>query len=143
MMSLCRLAAILTTLVCAIFSTTLQAEDLQKLRKAIEEQKAVLLDVREKVEWDKAHLTAAHFAPLSQTSQDKEAKQFISRWTQDPELKIYCYSNTGKRAQVAADMYDRVGAKVIPLKASYRVLLEAGFKETRGADPKYDPRIKL
>ncbi|PQO33984.1 rhodanese-like domain-containing protein [Blastopirellula marina] len=134
------LLAVLGTL--AIASTTF-AVDLRELKREIEAEKAVLLDVREEVQWKKAHLILAVPCPFSKVSMDVEARKFIAPYVEVPDLKIYCFSEKGKVAVVASDMFKRVDAKVIPLSQSYQEFVAAGFKEKKGTDPDYDPSIPL
>lgn len=119
------------------------AEDLAQLQKAILEEKAIVLDVREKVEWNKAHLKLSRSVPISTISLDKEARKVAASLPDPAEVKIYTLSNTGKRAEVAAQLFERVGVKVTPLKQSYRSLVDAGFEEKKAGEPNYDPRIQL
>ncbi len=119
------------------------AVDLKEVKKEVDEGKAVLLDVREEVEWKKAHLVKAELVPLSTIATDAHAKKAIEKYTKDPDLKIYAYCQSGKRSVVASDMFKRVKADVIPITQSYQDLLDAGFKQTKGTDPKYDPPINV
>ncbi len=124
-------------------ASTALAIDLQELKKEIEAEKAVLLDVREEVQWKKAHLVLAVPCPFSKVSMDVEARKFISQYTSVPDLKIYCFSEKGKVAVVASDMFNRVDAKVIPITQPYHAFVAAGFKEKKAGDPDYDPSIPL
>lgn len=117
--------------------------DLQELKKEVDDGKAVLLDVREEVEWKKAHLTKAELVPLSSIATDKHAKKAIEKYTKDPEVKIYTYCRSGRRSVLAADMFKRVDAKVIAITESYQDLVDAGFKETKDTDPKLDPPLDM
>lgn len=117
--------------------------DLKEVKKEVDDGKAVLLDVREEVEWKKAHLTKAELVPLSSIATDKHARNAIEKFTKDPDLKIYAYCRSGRRSVLAADMFKRVDAKVIAITQSYQDLLDAGFKQTKDTDPKYDPPIDM
>ncbi|PQO44444.1 rhodanese-like domain-containing protein [Blastopirellula marina] len=119
------------------------AVDLRKLKKEIEEEKAVLLDVRERVQWKKAHLVESVSCPFSTFSMDVQARKFIAPYMADPNLKVYCFSQDGKVAVVASDMFNKVGAEVIAIKDHYQAFLNAGFTEKKGTDPDYDPNIPL
>jgi len=125
------------------FATLGFAVDLKELKKDVDQGKAVLLDVREEVEWKKAHLTKAELVPLSSIATDKHARKAIEKFTSDPDLKIYTYCQSGRRSVLAADMFKRVDAKVTPIKQSYQDLLDAGFKETKDTDPMFDPPIDM
>lgn len=125
------------------WSTLGYAVDLEEVKKQVDEGQAVLLDVREEVEWKKAHLSQAEFVPLSSIATDKHAKRAIEKYTKDPELKIYTYCRSGRRSVLAADMFKRVNAKVIAITQSYQDLIDAGFKETKDTDPKLDPPLTM
>ena len=119
------------------------AVDLRKLKKEIKEEKAVLLDVRERVQWNKTHLVDSVSCPFSTISMDVQARKFIAPYMADPNLKVYCFSQDGKVAVVASDMFNKVGAEVIAIKDHYHAFLNAGFTEKKGTDPDYDPSIPL
>ncbi|QDU77267.1 molybdopterin biosynthesis protein MoeB [Bremerella volcania] len=123
------------------FASSGSAVDLDELKKEVKDGKAVLLDVREEVEWKKAHLSKAELVPLSTIATDKHAKSAIEKYTKDPDLKVYTYCRSGRRSVLAADMFKRVDAKVIAITQSYQDLVDAGFKETKDTDPKFDPPI--
>lgn len=138
-----RTLPLLTVLGILTLATNVMAVDLRELKKEIEAEKAVLLDVREEVQWKKAHLVLAVPCPLSKVVLDSEARKFISQYTSKPDLKIYCFSENGRVALAASDMFKRVNAKVIPLSQSYQEFVVAGFKEKKAGDPDYDPSIPL
>ncbi|MBI1246897.1 hypothetical protein GC197_03525 [bacterium] len=117
--------------------------DLEKLLKQVEAGKAILLDVREKVEWKKFHLVDSESVPLSTVALDKTARSTIAKYTTNPDVKIYAISKTGQRSKVASDMFKRVDAEVIPVMQSYKELVAAGFKEVKGNDPYWEPPIKV
>ncbi|RCS50521.1 rhodanese-like domain-containing protein [Bremerella cremea] len=138
-----RVLPLLTILGSLAFASNVLAIDLRELKKEIEAEKAVLLDVREEVQWKKAHLVLAVPCPFSKVSMDVEARKFISPYTAVPDLKIYCFSEKGKVAVVASDMFNRVNAKVIPITQPYQDFVAAGFKEKKAGDPDYDPSIPI
>jgi phage shock protein E len=108
-------------------SADLTKDSLPTVQKNITEKKAVLVDVREKSEWDKGHVEGAIFLPLSglQTGIDPTALA-----KQVPKDKIiYTHCVVGKRSLTAADILERSGYQVRPLKAGYKELVAAGFKK--------------
>jgi len=124
-------------------ATSTYAVDLKELKKEVDDGKAILLDVREEVEWKKAHLSKAELVPLSTIGTDKHARKAIEKYDKDPDVKIYTYCRSGRRSVLAADMFKRVDAKVVAITKSYQDLVDAGFKETKATDPKYDPPIDM
>jgi rhodanese-related sulfurtransferase len=101
---------------------------LDTVKKNIDGKKAVLVDVREKSEWDAGHVDGAIFLPLSElqkgVDKDKVAKQL-------PKDKIvYTHCVVGKRSVTAGNILEKLGYEVRPLKPGYKELLEAGFKKS-------------
>ncbi|GAA4420028.1 rhodanese-like domain-containing protein [Bremerella cremea] len=120
-----------------------QAIDLKELKKNVEEGKAILLDVREEVEWKRAHLVDSESVPFSTISTDSMARRAAVRFPSDPDVKLYALSTDGRVSTLASDMFKRVNVEVIALKDSYRSLVNAGFKEVRGNDPNWQPPIPV
>ncbi|MFN3149247.1 rhodanese-like domain-containing protein [Bremerella sp.] len=137
----CLMFVALSVLGTLSFATLGYAVDLEELKKEVSDGKAILLDVREEVEWKKAHLSQAELVPLSSIATDKHAKSAIEKYAKDPDVKIYTYCRSGRRSVLAADMFKRVDAKVTAITKSYQDLIDAGFKETKDTDPKFDPPI--
>ncbi len=95
------------------------------VKKAVADDKAVLLDVREKSEWDAGHLKDARFLPLSVLQADPKAA-VIARVAPKDKI-IYCHCGSGIRSLKAADELKKFGYDVRPLKQGYTELLKAGF----------------
>jgi phage shock protein E len=90
-------------------------------------KKAVLLDVREKDEWDDGHLKDAMPAPISALKTADGAKRCLEKL---PKGKIvYTHCAVGGRALAAAKVLRQHGIDVRPLKAGYDDLVEAGFEK--------------
>ncbi len=69
---------------CIVVSTAAAADEhtkdsLDTVKKNVAAKKAVLLDVREKSEWDDGHLQDAMLAPLSELQTSAGAKRLIER----------------------------------------------------------------
>ena len=94
------------------------------VKKALEQKKAILLDVREQSEWDAGHLKDAKLVPLS-----KLKKGDAEKLTKDlPKDKvIYTHCRSGVRSLQAANILEKLGFKVRALKPGYKNLLKAGF----------------
>ena len=96
-----------------------------EVKKAIADGTAVLLDVREKSEWDDGHLKDAQHLPLSVLNGDLKAEDVAKV---APKDKIaYCHCGSGVRCLKAADALKKLGYDVRPLKPGYADLLKAGF----------------
>lgn len=102
-------------------------DSLAKVKKNIADEKAVLVDVREKAEWDKGHVKGAVFLPLSELSNGLSAEDLADRLPKD--LILYTHCVIGKRAVTAAEILKKQGYEVRALKPGYKELLQAGFKK--------------
>ena len=102
----------------------------QEVKKALADDKAVLLDVREKGEWDAGHLKDARLLPLSDLEAGIKPDELAKKV---PKGKVvYCHCAAGGRCLDAADVLKKFGYDVRPLKPGYKDLLKAGFeKDTR------------
>lgn len=126
---------LLLTVSCTALATTSAAEhttdSLDTVKKNVAAKKAVLLDVREKSEWDDGHLQDATLVPLSDLEDPAGAKRLIERL---PKGKIvYTHCAAGKRSVSAAKILKRQGWDVRPLKAGYKDLIEAGFPKAEAS----------
>jgi phage shock protein E len=98
---------------------------LDVVKKNIADNKAVLVDVREQAEWDEGHLDGAVLVPLSQLKEGKQSNAI-------PKGRIvYAHCASGKRCLKAAELLEKQGFEVRPLKAGYMDLLKAGFEKAK------------
>ena len=117
--------------VAAMAATSLAADvtkdSLKTVKDNVEKKKAVLVDVREKAEWDKGHIDGAILLPLS------ELKRGVNPETLDSKLPknsiVYTHCVIGKRSVTAGEILEKQGYEVRPLKPGYKELLRAGFKK--------------
>ena len=98
----------------------------EEVKKAIANGKAVLLDVREKSEWDDGHLKDAKLLPLSVLKDGAKAEDVARVVPKDKIVYLHCGS--GVRSLKAADELKKLGSDVRPLKPGYKELLKAGFE---------------
>jgi phage shock protein E len=110
--------------------TTARAADHTKdttdaVKKALADDKAVLLDVREQSEWDDGHLKDAKLLPLSTLKGGAKAEDVAEVVPKDKV--VYCHCGSGVRCLKAADELTKLGYDVRPLKPGYADLLKAGF----------------
>lgn len=114
----------------AVMSLTQAADHtkdtLKDVKKAVADDKAVLLDVREKAEWDTGHLKDARLLPLSELESGIKPDDLARKL---PKGKVvYCHCAAGGRSLDAADLLKKFGYEVRPLKPGYKDLLKAGFE---------------
>ena len=95
------------------------------VKKAIADDKAVLLDVREKSEWDDGHLKDAKLLPLSVLQAGVKVED-VAKIVPKDKL-VYCHCGSGVRCLKAADALKKLGYDVRPLKPGYMDLVKAGF----------------
>jgi len=102
-------------------------DTLAEVKKNVEEEKAILVDVREESEWDEGHIDGSVLLPLSALKKGVKAKELADAL---PEGKIvYTFCVVGKRAISAAKIIEEFGYEVRPLKPGYEQLLRTGFKK--------------
>lgn len=120
-------AAVAFCLTVSSFAVEHTKDSLKDVKKNVEREKAVLVDVREKAEWDKGHIEGSVFLPLSVLRKGIDEKELEKKL---PEKKIaYTFCVVGKRAIAAGDILKKRGYEVRPLKPGYKELVKAGFKK--------------
>lgn len=100
-------------------------DTLDAVKKAVEEQKAVLVDVRETDEWTGGHVKNATLVPLTKLQDGVPADELAKTLPKDKVIYLHCAS--GGRCLVAAEILRKQGYDVRPLKPGYRDLVKAGF----------------
>ncbi|MCC6507796.1 MAG: rhodanese-like domain-containing protein [Pirellulaceae bacterium] len=118
----------------ALFAFTsvglVRAEDhtqdkIEQVKQAVKEKKAVLLDVREKSEWEKGHLKDAKLLSLSALKGDvkiEEVRKLIPQGA-----IVYCHCASGYRCLEAAPLLRKLGYEVRALEPGFKALVKAGF----------------
>lgn len=96
-----------------------------EVKRAVADGKAVLLDVREKSEWDRGHLKDAKHLPLSALKGDSKAADVAKILPRDKI--VYCHCASGVRCLKAAGALKKLGYDVRALEPGYTDLLKAGF----------------
>jgi phage shock protein E len=105
-------------------------DTLATVKENVEKEKAVLVDVREKKEWDAGHIEGAVFLPLSAVL-DGLSKDELAQLPKDKILYVHCV--VGKRALMAGNVVEKLGYTVRPIKSGYKELLEAGLPKAKPA----------
>ncbi len=106
-------------------------DSLELIQNRIAKDEAILIDVREKDEWEDGHLQSAIFLPLSILEEGPSNETFAESVTKNlPKDKIiYCHCAAGGRVMPASAILHKLGYDIRPLKAGYKDLLKAGFKK--------------
>ena len=100
-------------------------DSLDTVKKALAAKQAVLIDVREKAEWDKGHLKDAKLLPLSSLKEGALPKDLPTIMPKDKIAYLHCA--VGSRCLKAAEILRKQGYDVRPLKDGYKSLLADGF----------------
>jgi rhodanese-related sulfurtransferase len=127
----CRASVLLLVGATALLApnTTLAEEhtrdSLATVQRRMAAQKAVLVDVREKDEWEEGHLRDARLLPLSTLQEGVQNLDLTKVLPKDKVIYLHCAA--GGRCVQAATLLKKQGYDVRPLKSGFDALLEAGF----------------
>jgi len=103
-------------------------DSLETIQKNLAAKKAILVDVREKGEWDDGHLRDAVLLPLSEIPKKVSGKMLEKQFPKAKVLYLHCAS--GRRCLKAADLLMNSGYDVRPLRDGYDALLKNGFPKS-------------
>lgn len=124
-------------------------DSLETITKALAKKSAIVLDVRERDEWDEGHLKGARFIPLSELKKGVEREALLKRLQlADKDKKpsneaiIYVHCASGGRCLPAAEILKKQGFDARPLKHGYDELVKAGFPEADPKTPDEAPKSK-
>ena len=110
------------------FAATENTKDsLETVKKYVAEKKAVLVDVREKSEWDDGHIEGSVFLPLSALKKGLTKEELAKALPKDRILYTFCV--VGKRAITAQNILEKFEYEARALKPGYKELVKAGFKK--------------
>ncbi len=104
-------------------------DSLDTVKENVGKKAAVLVDVREKVEWDAGHLEGAIFLPLSWLRKESANEGFAERLAEKLPARtaLYSYCASGRRTLNAAEILKKAGYDSRPLKQGFEELKKAGF----------------
>ena len=103
-------------------------DSLAEIKQAVEEGKAVLVDVREKKEWEAGHIEGAIFLPLSAVKDGLAAAE-LKPLPKDKILYVHCV--VGKRALAAGEALEAKKYKIRVMKPGYKEMVLAGFPKAK------------
>ena len=98
-------------------------DSLATVKETLGTKKAVLIDVREKQEWDRGHLRDAKLLPLSGLKDESKVLQMVL----PKDKAVYVHCRSGVRCLQAAEILRKQGYDARALKEGYQDLLQAGF----------------
>jgi phage shock protein E len=102
-------------------------DKIDQVISAIKSKKAVLIDVREKSEWDKGHLKDAKLLPLSALKKDASPEGVRKLIPKESIVYVHCAS--GYRCLEAAPLLRKMGYEVRALPIGYKDLVKAGLAQ--------------
>ena len=108
-----------------VHAADLSDDPLPTVQQNVATHKAVLVDVREPGEWKEGHLAIAIPLPLSSLEKGIDRKTLEQELPKDEIVYTHCVR--GVRALKAANILEKLGYKVRPLKAGYEDFVKAGF----------------
>jgi len=111
----------------AVHAAEISDDPLPTVQENIAAHKAVLVDVREPGEWKEGHVEGAISLPLS--SLNKEVGTTALEHQLPKNKIVYTHCVMGVRALKAANILEKLGYNVRPLKAGYKELVKAGFEK--------------
>lgn len=131
---LTRIAALIVCVVASSFVLAAEhtKDSLATIKKSTEAKDAILVDVRELDEWKAGHVTGATFLPLS--ALEDASKEAIEKKLPKDKV-IYTHCRAGRRSVAAAEILEKLGYDVRPLKPGFEDLIQAGFPKEVG-EPK-------
>lgn len=109
-------------------------DGLATVRQRLDDEKAVLLDVREKGEWEEGHLKQARLLPLTEIGKRQDEAEYVDKLKESlpTDKPIYLHCKAGGRSVIAAKDLKKIlgeGYDLRPLKPGYEELLDAGFEK--------------
>lgn len=104
-------------------------DSLATVRRNVDAQKAVIVDVREESEWKAGHLEDATHLPLSAIRKTFDAEVIKQKL---PKNKIiYTHCKVGARALTSAIILEKLGYDVRALEPGYDELIRSGFPKAK------------
>jgi len=104
-------------------------DSLKVVQERVTEKKAILVDVRDVVEWNDGHIAGAvhlSFRDLQDKFDEKALREKLPKGS-----IVYTYCMVGFRSLKAGKIIEKYGYDIRPLKPGYKELLEAGFKNEK------------
>lgn len=101
-------------------------DSLDKVKELVAEKKAILVDVRDPIEWNAGHIQGAVLFPFNDLQGEVDEKLLRSKLPEGTILYTYCA--VGFRSLKAGKILLKYKYDVRPLKPGYDELIKAGFK---------------
>jgi phage shock protein E len=101
-------------------------DSLDEVKKAVASGKAVLVDVRELVEWKSGHIKGAVHMPFRAMQEKIDAQKVKEKFK---DKIVYTYCAVGMRSLKAGQILTKLDIDIRPLKPGYDELVKAGFEK--------------
>jgi rhodanese-related sulfurtransferase len=108
-------------------------DSLDMVKANVAKKDAVLVDVREKSEWDAGHLEGAIFLPLTWLKAERDGEKFSEKLAEKLPAKkvLYIHCRAGVRSLTAAAILKKAGYEVRALKPGFEELKKSGLAEAK------------
>jgi phage shock protein E len=126
----CLTVALLPAFAATVLSAEHTKDALETVKQNVAANKAVLVDVRDPIEWRGGHVVGAIPLPFSRIERRNVPPEVLGPLPKDRILYTYCV--VGMRAKKAAEVLEKHGYQVRPLKPGYDELQKAGFPTAKG-----------
>jgi phage shock protein E len=105
-------------------------DSLKAVKRNVDSEKAVLVDVRSEKEWEDGHIEGSIFLPVTAlVDQNADVEALTKDLPGDKILYTFCV--VGMRAEGAGEVLSEMGYKVRVLEPGYQELLKAGFTKAK------------
>ena len=104
-------------------------DSLEKVKELVDQKKAILVDVRDLVEWNAGHVQDAVLLPWRDLQDKLDEKKIREKLPKD--TIVYTYCAVGYRSLRAGKILAKYKYDVRPLKPGYDELVKAGFKSEK------------
>lgn len=101
-------------------------DSVETIKSALDNDTAILIDVREQDEWDAGHLTSAKLVPLSDLREPADREKVAADLPRDKT--IYCHCKSGGRVLMAKSVLDELGFNIQAMREGFDDLVTAGFE---------------
>ena len=113
----------------ASFAAEHTTDSLETVRRNVAAGKAILVDVREKDEWDEGHVKGATLLPYRALMKGDAPEVLAKQLPKGTILYLYCAA--GKRCLRAADILSPQGHDVRALRDGFDDLIKQGFLKAK------------
>jgi phage shock protein E len=105
------------------------SDSMDTIKQRLARREAVLIDVRDKAEWDRGHLSDALWFPLGdlrKLNTDSALRDKLAKSVPSGRI-AYCHCAKGVRALTAGGILQGLGYDARPLSAGFDELRNSGF----------------